>query len=149
MFPDSLYPTLSMILSRTQQLRIIIIERSTRNAQAPSFRHRVGRGGRRYVDHRMSPFTLTPLVNRTPPGMSWLFNPPAAYPAFAIRVPPWIGFPHPPATPTTESKANKDVDEDMEAFSQKLRDRWKFDPDTVLNGAVHGGRTIIDDFDYR
>jgi hypothetical protein len=80
--------------------------------------------------------------------MPWLFNPPAVYPAFAVRVPPWIGFPHSPTTPT-ESTANKDVDEDMEALSQKLRDRWKFDPDTVSNGTEHGGRAIIDDFDYR
>jgi hypothetical protein len=80
--------------------------------------------------------------------MSWLFNSPAVYPAFAVRVTPWIGFPHTP-TATVVSNANKDVDEDIEALSQRLQDRWKFDPDAVPNRTEHGGRVIIDDCDHR
>ena len=128
--------------------KMVSSESSKRAAQAPSFRHRVGRGGRRYLDRRISPFTSTPLANRTPTSLSsYIFNPPPLFPAFTVRVPPWIGFPHSPSI----SKSTKDEadDADAEELVKKLQDRWKFDPDAVPTSAEHGGRAIIDDFDYR
>lgn len=122
-------------------------ERSKRAPQAPSFRHRVGRGGRRYLDRRISPFTSTPLANRAPSSLSsYIFNPPTLFPAFAVRVPPWIGFPH---SPSTSGSSKDDADADTEELTRKLQDRWKFDPDAVPTSAEYGGRAIIDDFDYR
>ncbi|KIM33675.1 hypothetical protein M408DRAFT_14308 [Serendipita vermifera MAFF 305830] len=122
-------------------------DRGKRAPQAASVRHRVGRGGRRYLDRRMSPFTSTPLANRAPPNLStYIFNPPALFPAFALRVPPWVGFPHSPSTPPS---SQDDADVDTEELAKRLQDRWKFDPDVVPIGKEHGGRPIIDDFDYR
>ena len=148
--PNSIQPT-PQYFRQLNGPEIPASERSNQAPRIPSFRHRIGRGGRRYIDRRSSPFTSTPLANRTSAttsGMSWLFRPPT-HPAFALRAAPWVGFPRFPATPTSLSKADKDVDPDTEALAQRIQDRWKIDTDTPWNDTEHGDRTIIDDFDYR
>lgn len=106
-----------------------------------AFRHRVGRGGRRYLDRQMSPFTTAPLPRRVPTKPITLpFGLPSLVPAMALRSSLFTAVPA--VAKLDDNQLSNEIEEDL---VKRMQDRWKFDSD-ALSAA---GRPIIDDFDYR
>jgi hypothetical protein len=135
-------------LNGTKESENVPTERAARPA---AFRHRIGRGGRRYLDRRDSPFTSSPLAVRTnvktPPRDPFAFGVLSNFPASSIQIQPWIGFPH-ATQPVAEDDNTASSDEVDVELAKKLEERWKFDTD-IVSVTKPPVRTIIDDFDHR
>ncbi|KAG8826414.1 Enhancer of polycomb-like protein 1 [Serendipita sp. 401] len=120
-------------------------------SQPSSFRHRVGRGGRRYLDRRLSPFTTAPLTRRASTNSTenpvYPFGLSTFRPLVPLKMHMWTGFPHSHAN--DQGADQQSQDEDTEDLVKRMEDRWKFDPDSTSSNLDPEGRPIIDDFDYR
>ncbi|KAG8834822.1 Enhancer of polycomb-like protein 1 [Serendipita sp. 399] len=121
------------------------------SSQPSSFRHRVGRGGRRYLDRRLSPFTTNPLPRRASTKQTetpiYPFGLSTFRPLLPLKMHMWTGFPHDHSNQQGED--DQDQDESTEELVKSMEERWNFDSDSPSNNLGPEGRPIIDDFDYR